>query len=116
MAKKKEIVTKDNFEELLVESVSQGLSHVRGETELTTYRVVLVKEPPKYSKTKIKKIRSNLNMSQSMFAKLFGESTSAIQQWEQGNRNMSKSARRLLNLLEKDHETIIDLMSDHKAS
>lgn len=116
MATKKEIVTKDNFEDLLLESANEALAHSRGELELKVDYIAMIEEPPQYSKTKIKKIRMKLGVSQPVFAKIFGESTSAIQHWEQGRRNMSKSARRILHMIEKDAEAVLDLVTDKKAS
>jgi putative transcriptional regulator len=111
MDTKKEKVTKENFEDLLLKSVSEASEYVSGERSLTERWVSLIEEPPIYSKSKIKKIRSEIGISQSAFAKIFGESTSAVQHWEQGKRNMSKSASRLLNLIEKDHETVFSLIT-----
>jgi putative transcriptional regulator len=116
MASKKDKVTKDNFEELLLKSASQAVEFTRGELDLTTRISTLIDAPPEYSKTRIKKIRSNLGLSQAVFAKIFGESLSAIQHWEQGQRNMSKPARRLLDLIEKDPETVFNLITSDKAS
>jgi len=112
----RERVNKDNFEELLLKSAKEAVRHTRGEATLSEKLVSLIEEPPQYSKRKIKEIRSKLGVSQSTFAKIFGESTSAIQHWEQGNRNMSKSARRLLDLIEKDAETVLELITNQKAS
>jgi putative transcriptional regulator len=115
MGAKKEKVTKDNFEELLLKSVSEAESYIKEEQTLTERLVNLIEEPPLYSKTKIKRIRLKMGISQSAFAKIFGESTSAIQHWEQGKRNMSKSARRLLNLIDKDYETILGLITESSS-
>ena len=115
MATKREKVTKDNFEELLLKSASQAVAHVRGEKTLAEKLVTLIEEPPQYSKGQIKKIRAELGVSQSTFAKIFAESTSAIQHWEQGRRNISKSARRLLDLIEKDPETVLGLITSQKV-
>jgi putative transcriptional regulator len=116
MATKREKVTKDNFEELLLKSAKEAVEYTRGERTLVEKLVALIEEPPQYSKKRIKEIRSKLGVSQSTFAKIFGESTSAIQHWEQGNRNMSKAARRLLDLIEKDADTVLELITNKKAS
>ena len=116
MATKKEKVTSKNFEELLLKSASEAVDHSKGKISLNSRQSSLISEPPKYSKNKIKKIRTELGVSQAVFAKIFGESTSAIQHWEQGTRNMSKSASRLLALIEKDAETIFSLIHNDQAS
>ena len=115
MGTKKEKVTDDNFEDLLIKSVSEASEYIKEEKELTARLASLIEEPPVYSKAKIKKIRSSLGISQAIFAKIFGESLSAIQHWEQGRRNMPKPARRLLDIIEKDPETVFGLITK-KAS
>ncbi len=50
---------------------------------------------------KIQAIRKNMNLSQSVFAKLLNVSASSVRQWEQGKRKPSGSTKVLLELLEK---------------
>ena len=57
------------------------------EIQLTTYQ--------------IKAIREQMNLSQSVFAKLLNVSPSSIRQWEQGKRKPTGSTKILLELLEK---------------
>jgi putative transcriptional regulator len=116
MATKKEIVSESNFEELLIESAKEALEYTKGERGLKTHFASLIEEPPKYSKSRIKKIRQKLGLSQSLFATIFGVSTSAVQHWEQGLRHMPSPARRLLNLLEKDPKTVFELITLKEAS
>ena len=49
----------------------------------------------------IQAIRKNMNLSQSVFAKLLNVSASSVRQWEQGKRKPSGSTKVLLELLEK---------------
>lgn len=116
MGTKKEIVSKENFEELLLKSASEALEYIRGERELKAHFASKISAPPVYSKTKIKKIRSGLGLSQSVFASIFGVTTSAVQHWEQGLRAMPAPACRLLDLIEKDPDTVFNLITDDKAS
>jgi putative transcriptional regulator len=116
MATKKEIVNEDNFEELLLKSANEALEYVRGERGLRTHFAKYIKGPPTYSKSKIKKIRAELKLSQSAFASIFGVTASAVQHWEQGLRAMPAAACRLLDLIEKDPDTIFDLITGEKAS
>lgn len=116
MATKKELVTDENFEELLLKSVDEVSEYIKGEKRLRTHKATYIKGPEQYSKTKIKKIRSKLGLSQAEFSRIFGVTTSAVQHWEQGIRSMPSPACRLLNLIEKDSDTIFDLILDEKAS
>lgn len=51
---------------------------------------------------KIRKIRRELNYSQSVFARLLNVSISSVRQWEQGARKPAGSAKVLLELLDKE--------------
>lgn len=112
---KVEKLTKGNFGDLLIESASEAVKYTKGIGSLSQKRVSLIEEPVSYSKSKIKRIRLKLGVSQSIFAKIFGESISAIQKWEQGNRNMSGSATRLLSMLDKDPDTVFSLIVNEKT-
>ncbi len=116
MATKKEIVNEDNFEELLLKSANEALKYTRGERGLKSHFATKIAEPPSYSKAKIKKIRASLGLSQTVFASIFGVTVSAVQHWEQGLRSMPAPACRLLNMIEKDPETVMNLISKSKAS
>ncbi len=52
--------------------------------------------------TQIREIRSFMQVSQTVFAKLLNVSSSSIKQWEQGQRNPSGSAMILLELLQRN--------------
>jgi len=49
----------------------------------------------------IKEIRENLNLSQTVFAKLLNVSPSSIRQWEQGKRQPTGATQVLLDLLKR---------------
>ena len=49
----------------------------------------------------IKNIREQMNLSQTVFAKLLNVSPSSIRQWEQGKRRPTGSTQVLLELLKK---------------
>ena len=51
--------------------------------------------------SQIKAIRANMNLSQTVFAKLLNVSPSSIRQWEQGKRQPTGSTRVLFDLLKK---------------
>lgn len=57
----------------------------------------------------IKRIRSDLHLSQSAFASLMGVSPRTLQEWEQGRREPSGSAYSLLRIAEKHPEAFLDL-------
>jgi len=56
--------------------------------------------------SEIKEIRSFMQVSQAVFAKLLNVSSSSIRQWEQGQRNPSGSTMILLELLQRNPELL----------
>ena len=53
------------------------------------------------TRTQIQAIRWQMNLSQTVFARLLNVSVSSIRQWEQGKRRPSGSTKVLLELLER---------------
>ena len=53
------------------------------------------------STIQIKEIREQMNLSQTVFAKLLNVSPSSIRQWEQGKRHPTGATQVLLELLKK---------------
>jgi len=70
----------------------------------TVRTVELNLEPEHYSGQSIQEIRNRINVSQAVFAQLLGVSTSTIQSWEQGKREPSKMARRLIEEIQNNPE------------
>lgn len=52
----------------------------------------------------IKKIRKSLKLNQKSFAKMLGVGERAVQTWESGERNISGSAKILLDMILKSNE------------
>lgn len=50
MGTKKEIVTKENFEDQLLKSVNEALEYTRGKRDLRTHSATYFRMPPKFSK------------------------------------------------------------------
>lgn len=58
----------------------------------------------------IKKIRVRVGMSQNDFASAFGISPSTLQHWEQGVRKPRGPAQVLLNVVQKEPDTIFRIL------
>ena len=82
-----------------------------------------LKEAIKYSKGKkievrefkpkhidVKKLRERIGMSQPKFAASFGISLGTLRHWERGDRYPQGPALVLLNLLDKDSESVLEVM------
>src|SRR5438874_1766530 len=67
-----------------------------------TVRTVEVPDPEKFDARRVRALRVRLGMSQHVFARLLGISTILAQSWEQGVREPSPLARRLLAEVERD--------------
>ncbi len=62
----------------------------------------------------IQEIRSRINLSQSVFAKVLNVSPSSVRQWEQGKRTPSGSTKILLELL-KENPNILNYRIESSA-
>ncbi len=85
--------------ETVQELVNSGLKTSFTEKELNSLGVII----PEVQLTtcQIKEIRKNLNLSQTVFAKLLNVSPSSIRQWEQGKRQPTGATQVLLDLLNR---------------
>lgn len=61
----------------------------------------LLGKPPIYLPKKILKLREKYGVSQSVFAALLNVSASTVQKWEQGQKEPSTIANRLLQVVEE---------------
>jgi DNA-binding transcriptional regulator YiaG len=59
----------------------------------------------------IKELRHRLSLTQAGLARIVGTVPAAVQSWEQGNRNISGSATKIIRLLEKRPELKDELMA-----
>jgi putative transcriptional regulator len=99
------------FGQRLIQAAHEALAYKGGElpdarvtrAKVTARRVDVV-APPEYSQGDIRRIRDGLGLSQAVFAELIGASTSTVRAWEQGVREPSEMARRLIALAERDPE------------
>jgi putative transcriptional regulator len=112
--KKKSTKTRDIGKELIA-GMREAISFHRGEITLKTTEVDLPKLPKEWNGRMIADLRINkLKVSQSILALYLGMTTSALQSWEQGSKKPSGSARRLLDLLEKNPTEILKMMGTDK--
>jgi putative transcriptional regulator len=54
------------------------------------------------------RLRDRLNYSQSMFARVLNVSTKTVQAWEQGAREPSDAALKLLTIADKHSEVLLE--------
>lgn len=90
--------------------LSEAAAHARGEA--TEAKVHRVRVPPKVD---VAAVRAQLGLSQAEFAARFGFSKRAIENWEQGDRVPTGSARTLLFLIARAPQTIDELLTTAPA-
>ena len=101
------------FAELL-ESANEALAHARGKRSLKT--VVLPLPPAPMGAKAVRKLRSRLDASQSVFASCLNVSTKLVQAWEADRRTPEGAALRLLRLAEKAPELLLTDTSPAKPA
>lgn len=67
-----------------------------------TVRTFKIAPPPEYRGEGVRRVRALLGMSQAAFAAFLGVDPSTVRSWEQGLRQPSPLARRMLSEIEAD--------------
>lgn len=78
----------------------------------TIRKVTLDLEPEEYNAEAVRRTRMKLSVSQAVFAQLLAVSVATVRSWEQGVRRPEGSARRLLDLINKDRKAWIKMLHD----
>ena len=99
--------TRPSLFERLKGSLEEAEKFAAGKLTLKTFTVP--SPPPSYTSQRIMRIRKSLHMSQGVFAHVLNVSTKTVQSWEQGLREPTQAAQRLLEVLEKKPEIIAAL-------
>jgi putative transcriptional regulator len=87
----------------LKNSLKEAIAFEQGKLDLRTTAFEIPEPPPSLSKKKIKVLREDvLGVSQPLFARILGVSPAAVKAWEQGAKKPSGTARRLMQLFERD--------------
>jgi putative transcriptional regulator len=107
-AKKEEHASDETFGAIM-ESFGQALEHARGQRhDLRTTRLELPPAPKPLSADEIAGIRRRLNYSQAVFARVLNVSTKTVQGWEQGVREPSDAALKLLSIADKHPDILLE--------
>lgn len=98
---------KEKLFERLMESSGQALEHARGARH--DLRTTVLPRPPKpLSPKQIAKLRSDLNVSQAVFAKCLNISVKTVQSWEQGLGRPSGASLKLLSIARRDPKILLE--------
>jgi DNA-binding transcriptional regulator YiaG len=78
-------------------------------------RTYTFRDPGKHSPVMVRRLRTQLGMSQAIFAKMIGVSTILVQSWERGVREPSTMARRLLDTISRNPVDWVNTVVERKA-
>lgn len=103
---------KETLGQRLIGSAREALQIERGETEparITRYTAAgtEVEPPPRYVSERIKEIRDDMALSQSVFAAALNVSPETVRAWEQGKRDPDGPTLRLLEVAEQHPEVLL---------
>ncbi len=84
--------------------LEDSLAYTRGELTLKT--TVLPEPPPQVQARDVTRLRKGFSMSQAVFAAALNVSPKTVQSWEQGEKEPSHVALRMLQLLKQEPKVI----------
>lgn len=85
----------------IMKGLGEALEHAEGKRELRTDTPNI--EPLRdYKPEEIKKIRTDLGMTQTLFAGFLGVSPKTVEAWEAGRNIPNGPTRRILSMVERD--------------
>ena len=101
----------------IIKGLKVAIAHERGEKKLRTSIVEVLDEPSNWSKKDVAQLRKEqLNISQPKLALILGVKPKTVMAWEQGLKNPSGSARRLLDIILLSPEVFNKLSSSYKKN
>jgi putative transcriptional regulator len=93
--------------------LENGIQFSKGELNLRT--IELPARPPVLQAQEVVRLRRQLKMSQSIFARMLNVSRKTVQSWEQGDRQPSQAALRLLQILNADPTMVCRILGMNMA-
>ena len=90
--------------ESIIEGLNEAIAWARGES--TSARVTLVEVP----EVDVRKVRTEMGLSQAEFATKFGFPPATLRNWEQGRSRPDSPTRVLLAVIAKHPEAVEDVL------
>jgi putative transcriptional regulator len=97
----------------IMAGLEDSVAHSQGKLSLATTE--LPAPPPKAGPGQVAELRRQLRMSQTIFAATLNVSTKTVQSWEQGIREPSDAALRMLQVIGRDPDVIRMIFSGKRA-
>ena len=110
-----------NLADVLVDSMAQAVAIESGKLRPArrhrrTLREATVAPPPRYGSARVRRLREALGLSQPVFAKALNVSVGTVRGWEQGARIPDGPSRRLLEVVERHPQAILEAVHDAHRS
>ena len=86
----------------------EGIEYAHGKIDLRTAEIP--QAPPNFSSKSVVRLRQAAGMSQAIFARLLNVSSKTIQSWEQGQREPSQAAQRMLQVFQEHPEIVFQVV------
>ncbi len=99
--------------DMVTAGLKDSIAYSKGE-KMSLVTTQIPAPPPPMNAKKVIQMRKSLNMSQGLFAAALNVSTKTVQGWEQGLRKPSNASLRLLQLVQKEPDTILRAVSAKK--
>jgi putative transcriptional regulator len=90
--------------------LEEAIRHAQGEITLKTTTLELPDPPPAVGPDDLIALRQRRGMSQAVFARVLNVSPKTVQSWEQGARKPSQAALRLLQLLDREPDSVLGVV------
>lgn len=99
---------KNSVFESIMAGLNEALEDAKSETPILKRNKVVIEPVKVFGADEVKKIRKSTGMSQRIFASCMGVSDKTVEAWEAGTNHPSGAASRLLSIIEKDKDVILD--------
>lgn len=106
--------TAKEMESLLIAGLKEAVAIHRGETKpvrmrtrTATARDANVAPPPVFDAHRVVAVRTSLDVSQPVFARVLNVSPKLVQAWEQGARKPNGASQRLLQIAEENGDYLV---------
>lgn len=98
----------DLFDEIMT-GLNEAAAYAKGNKKTARKTKVKIKLVNNYTNHEIKKIRSELHLSQKAFAEVMGVSAKTVEAWESGINKPGGSSARLLQIFEENPTALKEL-------
>lgn len=96
----------------ILQGLKEAVAYAEGQCPEANVHHCSIQPFPTFDVREIKEVRSNLGVTQAVFASLLGISVKTVEAWEQGMRKPSGSACRLLQLFQENPNIASNLITE----